>query len=57
MAVEVQGTASPRDSLLTDPRFRAIVTQLVVVLGLAAFAIFIINNTLINLDRLGILLR
>ncbi len=54
MAVEVQGTAGPRDSLLTDPRFRAIVTQVVVVLVLVGFAIFIINNTLINLQRLGI---
>lgn len=54
MAVEVQGAASPRDSLLTDPRFRAIVTQIVVVAVLVGFAIFIIHNTLINLERLGI---
>ena len=53
MAVETIAS-SPRGSLLTDQRFRAIAYQVIVVVGLAAFLWFIVQNTAFNLEKRGI---
>ncbi|MGH6895362.1 MAG: amino acid ABC transporter permease [Geminicoccaceae bacterium] len=47
-------TAPASHPLWRDPRARAIVYQVLVLLGVIAFAAFIINNTIDNLDRQGI---
>ncbi len=54
MAVETVGRPVPQESLWTNPKFRAVIAQIVVVVALAAFLAFIINNTMVNLEKRGI---
>ena len=48
------GTAPASSALWRDPRVRAIVYQVLTLVGVAAFAAYIIHNTIDNLDRQGI---
>ena len=52
-ALDVAGDRSPGSSLWTDRKFRAVVTQIVVIAGLFAFFAYIISNAVANLDALG----
>ncbi len=52
-ALDVAENRSPRSSLWTDRKFRAVVTQIVVIAGLFAFFAYIISNAVANLDALG----
>ena len=55
MAVTTAGTsAKSGTSLWTDPKFRSIAVQILVITGLVAFLWFIIHNTAINLEKRGI---
>lgn len=56
MAVETTASGAVRrgGSLWSDERFRAIAVQIIVLVGLAAFLAFIINNTAVNLEKRGI---
>jgi general L-amino acid transport system permease protein len=47
-------TAPASRALWRDPRVRAIAYQVLTLLGVIAFAAYIINNTMANLDRQGI---
>jgi general L-amino acid transport system permease protein len=51
---EELGSAPASPALWRDPRVRAIVYQVLTLLGVVAFAAYIINNTMDNLDRQGI---
>jgi len=51
---EPLGTAPASPALWRDPRARAIAYQVLTLLGVIAFAAYIINNTMANLDRQGI---
>ena len=48
------GTAPASSALWRDPRVRAIVYQVLTLVGVVAFAAYIIHNTIDNLDRQGI---
>ena len=48
------GTAPASSALWRDPRVRAIVYQVLTLVGVMAFAAYIIHNTIDNLDRQGI---
>ena len=48
------GAAGSKVSLLNDPKVRALVAQVVVVVLFLAFVAYIIDNTATNLERLGI---
>ena len=48
------GTAPASYALWRDPRVRAIVYQVLTLVGVVAFAAYIIHNTIDNLDRQGI---
>ena len=52
-ALDVAENRSPGSSLWTDRKFRAVVTQIVVIAGLFAFFAYIISNAVANLDALG----
>jgi len=55
MAVaEHRATGSSGPSFLTDERTRAIVFQVVTVVLVAAFLVFIVHNTMVNLEKRGI---
>jgi general L-amino acid transport system permease protein len=54
MAVETTASSSSGYSLWTDPKFRSIITQLVVVALFAGFIYFIVDNTTRNLESRGI---
>jgi general L-amino acid transport system permease protein len=55
VAVEIRGEqAGPRPALWRDPRVRALVTQLVVIILFGLFVAYIVNNTITNLQRQGI---
>jgi general L-amino acid transport system permease protein len=51
---EELGSAPASPALWRDPRVRAIAYQVLTLLGVVAFAAYIINNTMDNLDRQGI---
>jgi general L-amino acid transport system permease protein len=51
---EQLGTAPASSALWRDPRVRAIVYQVLTLVGVVAFAAYIIHNTIDNLDRQGI---
>src|SRR5919106_3714339 len=56
MAIRPQGlgSAPAAPALWRDPRVRAVAYQILTLLGVVAFAAYIINNTMDNLDRQGI---
>ena len=51
---EGRGSAPAAPALWRDPRVRAVAYQILTLLGVVAFAAYIINNTMDNLDRQGI---
>lgn len=53
MAVE-SATLPSRPSPLNDPRVRAVIFQVVTIVSVLAFGVWIVNNTLANLERQGI---
>ena len=52
-AVDAAAQGGGASSLWTDKRFRAVITQILVIAGLFAFLAFIINNAIENLEALG----
>jgi general L-amino acid transport system permease protein len=56
MAIRPQGlgSAPAAPALWRNPRVRAVAYQILTLLGVVAFAAYIINNTMDNLDRQGI---
>lgn len=50
---EIEGSA-PRISLWNDPKKRALIYQVVVILAILVFATYIISNTAANLEKRGI---
>jgi general L-amino acid transport system permease protein len=55
MTVATAGTSpSGGASLLRDPKSRAVIIQVLVVVSLVAFLWFIVHNTAINLEKRGI---
>ncbi|MBT3703938.1 MAG: amino acid ABC transporter permease [Alphaproteobacteria bacterium] len=53
MTIETVDT-QPKPNLLNDPKFRAIAAQIVVVVLFVSFVAYIISNTAVNLEKLGI---
>ena len=51
---EGRGSAPAAPALWRNPRVRAVAYQILTLLGVVAFAAYIINNTMDNLDRQGI---
>jgi general L-amino acid transport system permease protein len=51
---EQLGTPPARPPLWNDPRVRAIVYQVLTLVGVILFCAYIVNNTLVNLERQGI---
>ena len=51
---EQLGTPPARPALWNDPRVRAIAYQILTLAGVVLFCAYIVNNTLVNLERQGI---
>ncbi len=55
MAVDVKESLAPaRPPIWNDPRYRALLFQVLVVAGIVLLGLYIVNNTLDNMERRGI---
>ena len=53
MTIEAVDT-QPKPNLLNDPKVRAVIAQIVVVVLFVSFVSYIVSNTAVNLEKLGI---
>ncbi|SLN49898.1 amino acid ABC transporter permease [Oceanibacterium hippocampi] len=54
MATELHAVEAERPTAWRDPKIRAIIYQAIVVILFVLFAVYIVHNTAVNLERLGI---